>query len=543
VATGDWWRHGVVYQIYPRSFQDSNGDGVGDLAGIRSRLDHLAGSPHSLGIDAIWLSPFYPSPMADYGYDVSDYCDVHPMFGTIADFDGLVADAHARGIRVLIDLVPNHTSEQHPWFIEARSSRENPKRDWYVWGDPRPRGRPPNNWRSAFKRVGSAWSFDERTGQYYLHHFLPQQPDLNWWNPQVREAIEGVLRFWLDRGVDGFRIDVAHGIIKDQQLRDNRFVWLRRHRYGGRWDWDRPEVHEVHRSFRRILDSYGDRMAAGEIDLDLPRLVRYYGTAADELHLGLNLDFNKIPWDPGRFGAAVDQMERLVPADAWPNYALSNHDRSRHATRFDDGTGIGRVRARVAALMLLTLRGTPFLYYGEEIGMSDVPIPRELATDIDGRDPCRTPMQWDGSPNAGFTTGRPWLPLAADVAGSNVDAQREDPASMLSLYREIIAERRRSPALHAGRYRALRRAPRGVLAYLRETKDEAVLVALNFDRRAKMLNDPALPDRGELAVGTDPGRARGDLRLRPLELAPTEGLLVRLRGSAMARDRKLAGTG
>ncbi|CAN5115383.1 alpha-amylase family glycosyl hydrolase [soil metagenome] len=523
---GSWWREGVFYEIYPRSFQDSDGNGIGDLAGITARLDHLGGAPSSLGVDAIWITPFYPSPGRDYGYDVSDYCGVDPLFGTLAEFDALVAAAHARGIRVLVDLVPNHTSDQHPWFVDARSSRQSTKRDWYVWGDPRPNGRPPNNWKSAFRRVGGAWTFDPATAQYYLHHFMREQPDLNWWNPAVREAVHEVMRFWLERGVDGFRIDVAHGIVHDALLRDNRFVWLRRGgRYAHRWDWDRPEVHEVHRGFRRLLDSYGDRVAVGEIDLALPAIARYYGTGGDELHLGLNLHFNRIPWSARGFRRAVEEFDRVLPRDGWPNYGLSNHDRPRHASRFDDGKGAGTARARVAAMMLLTLRGTPFLYYGEELGMMDVPVPPELATDVAGRDPCRTPMQWDGTTNAGFTTGRPWLPVAADAARVNVVAQRDDPSSMLSLYRRLIGARRASPALRRGRYIAMR-APADCFAYRRETSDERVLVALNFSGRPRRLALGA--GRADLLCSTDVAR-HGTRVEGELALGPLEGITVRLR--------------
>jgi alpha-glucosidase len=513
---GSWWREGVFYQIYPRSFQDSNGDGIGDLAGITRRLDHLNdGSPASLGIDAIWLSPFYRSPMADFGYDVSDYRDVDPIFGALSDFDRLLQEAHRRGIRVLVDLVPNHTSDQHPWFVASRSSRNDPKRSWYVWADPR-RGGPPNNWRAVFGSAEkrSAWTLDPASGQYYLHHFLPQQPDLNWWNEDVRRAVDDVMRFWLERGVDGFRIDVAHSLVKDQRLRDNPRLFAKRR---PRRNWNLDEVHEIHRRWRRLLDKYDDRMAVGEVSArELSRLVRYYGND-DELHMPFNFNFLRQPWIAERFRGVVEEWERLLPSYAWPDYTLSNHDRSRAASRY------GPHRARVAALMLLTLRGTPFIYYGEEIGMTDVAIPRERIVDVDGRDPERAPMQWDATPNAGFTTGEPWLPMAADALRNNVAVQRDDPSSLFSFYRRLIRLRRGSPALRAGSYRSLR-APRGVFAYVREAGGERMMVALNFlDRTTRV----TLPADAEIVLSTLSQRAQEKLR-DTFELGRDEGVIARL---------------
>jgi alpha-glucosidase len=513
---GAWWREGIFYQIYPRSFQDSNGDGVGDLAGITARLDHLNdGTPASLGIDAVWLSPFYRSPMADFGYDVSDYRDVDPTFGNLAEFDRLLAEAHRRGIRVIVDLVPGHTSDRHPWFLAARSSRSDPKRDYYVWADPR-RGGPPNNWRAVFKRVGSAWTLDGATGQYYLHHFLPQQPDLNWWNPKVREAIQDVMRFWLDRGVDGFRVDVASGLIRDERLRNNApFQLMGRPR---RRNWDLDEVHDIHRGWRKVLDSYdAERMAVGEVGVrDLRRLVRYYGDD-DELQLSFNFHFLEQPWVAERFRAVVEEWERLLPDHAWPDYTLSNHDRSRAVSRY------GLERAGVAAVMLLTLRGTPFIYYGEEIGMTDGPIPSNRVVDIDGRDPERTPMQWDASPNAGFTAGDPWLPVAPNYTKRNVAAQRDDSASLFSLYRRLNWLRKSSPALRRGSYRTIR-APRGVFAFAREADGERVLVALNFTKSPQMVSLGT--GDATVKVSTDHERDDEPLSLASVELRPDEAIVL-----------------
>jgi len=543
VATGDWWKHGVVYQIYPRSFADGNGDGVGDLPGITSRLDHLNdGTPDSLGVDAIWLSPFYPSPMADFGYDVSDYTGVHPDFGTLDDFDRLVAEAHARGIRVVVDLVPNHTSDQHPWFLESRSSRDSPKRDWYVWADPKPDGSPPNNWTSSFPPAGRAWTFDEATGQWYLHSFLPEQPDLNWWNPEVRAAMDDVMRFWLDRGVDGFRVDVAHKMARDPELRDNPLVDLgegedqlsgpemaRRLAGQQRYDQDWPEVHEILRRFRRTLEEYDDRMAVGEVYLlELATLAGYYGQGADELHLVHNFVFVHQPWKAEAFRAIVDEFWSLLPEGAWPAWFLGNHDHSRVATRYDEG-GNGQARARVAAMMVLTLRGTPFLYQGEELGMADGEIPPDRVIDIDGRDPERTPVQWDGTPSAGFTTGDPWLPVPESARQVNVAVQREDPRSMLSLYRRLLWYRKGSAALRQGGYRSLTDTPGGLYAYLRTEGDERLLVALNFTGRPLRYDAGALAPAGRLEFSTDPDRPAGEqVGLGPLEVGPDEGMVVRL---------------
>ncbi len=536
MATGDWWKHGVVYQVYPRSFQDTNGDGIGDLPGITARLDHLNdGTPRSLGVDAIWISPFYPSPMRDFGYDVSDYCDVSAEYGTLADFDELLHEAHARSIRVIVDIVPNHTSSDHPWFVASRSGRDDPKRDWYVWRDPAPGGGPPNNWLSAFGRGRPAWTLDERTGQYYLHSFLPEQPDLNYWNPDVRFAMEDVFRFWLDRGVDGFRIDVANKVGFDPDLADNPPGW--EDGLAARHDEDWPAVHEILRGFRRVLDRYDDRMAVGEIAfLDPKRVASYYGTAGDELHLAFNFSFLRCPWSAEAFRAATDTFESVLPGGAWPDYTLSNHDCPRARSRYDLGDGTsGLRRARVGALMLLTLRGTPFLYYGEEIGMRDGVIPPERIVDVDGRDPERTPMQWDASPNAGFTTGTPWLPVADGSAELNVDAERDDPGSLFAYVRGLIWWRRGSAALRWGSYRPLDGSPPGIFAYVRESGDERLLVGLNFTGETVSLDTSVasiggmptgLPPTGTIVLATDPERQGGRTSLRPLVLGPDEGLVI-----------------
>ncbi len=535
-----WWREGVLYQVYPRSFQDSDGDGVGDLRGITARLDHLAGRDDSLGIDGIWISPFYPSPMADFGYDVADYCDVDPRFGTLADFDELLREAHARGIRVVIDLVPNHTSDQHPWFRASRSSRTDPKRDWYVWADPKPDGSPPNNWQSAFvRRQTAAWTFDEATGQSYLHSFLPEQPDLNWWNPAVREAFDGILRFWLDRGVDGFRVDVAHRMARDPELRDNPDYGIGPGEVLTHWteadaprDQDWPEVHEIIRGFRRTVDEYDGRLLLGEVFLlDPARLVTYYGSGADELHLAFNFSFLRAPWSAGAFREEVATFERLLPPGAWPDYTLSNHDNPRAVSRHAPGgdLAVGRRRARMAAVMLLTLRGTPFVYYGEEIGMADGEIPPDRVVDVAGRDAARTPMQWAPQRDGGFTTGDAWLPVGAETASVNVEAQRDDPRSMLALFRQMIRLRRASPALRRGTWEPVAATPPDVFAWRRREGDEQWVIAANFGSGDEVLRLPGA-EPAALRLSSDPARPLGSA-VPVLELGPEEAVVLELTGA------------
>src|SRR5215208_5352153 len=458
-----WWQTGVIYQIYPRSYQDSKADGIGELHGITRRLDYLS---DTLGVDAVWLSPIYPSPMHDFGYDVADYTGIHPLFGTLADFDRLLEETHRRGLKLILDLVPNHTSDEHPWFLESRSRRDNPKRDWYIWRDPAPDGGPPNNWLSFFG--GPAWTFDEKTGQYYMHQFVKQQPELNYRNPEVRQALMDTMRFWLDRGVDGFRVDVIWLMMKDPEFRDEPL----------NPDWDGiyplmklqhiytanlPEVHDLIAEMRAILDSYDERMMVGEIYLPNEDLIKYYGTPdRKECHLPFNFQLILAPWKAAIVRQMVDAYEAALPSEAWPNWVLGNHDQHRLATR------IGADQARVANMLLLSLRGTPTCYYGDELGMQDVPIPPEKVQDppainqpeiahIVGRDPERTPMQWDASPNAGFAAAdvrELWLPLASNYKEVNVASQLEEARSMLNFYRKLLAYRKSTPALLWGSYRS-----------------------------------------------------------------------------------------
>jgi alpha-glucosidase len=478
-----WWQTGILYQIYPRSFQDSDGDGVGDLKGIVERLPYIA----ELGADAIWLSPIFVSPMADFGYDIADYCAIDPLFGTMRDFDALVAAAHARGIRVLLDLVPNHTSDRHPWFIESRSSRANPKRDWYIWRDAAPGRGVPNNWLSEFG--GSAWQFDERTGQYYYHAFLRSQPDLNWRNPAVAEAIHHVMRFWLERDVDGFRVDAIWHLIKDAQFRDNLPNPDFR---GGKpyrsllpvYSTDRPEVHGAIAGMRAMLDEFADRVLISEAYMPVEKLAAYYGRNLGGAHLPFNFALIETPFESRAIAALVERYERALPQSGWPNWVMGNHDRPRLASR------IGVENARLAAILLLTLRGTPTLYYGDEIGMTQVSIPPErardpAAADVPGRDGARTPMQWDASAHAGFSAIEPWLPLG-DFAAVNVAHERSDPGSLFNLYRRLIALRRGSAALCSGSYRTLA-VDDATLTYVRQACGQDLMVALNFSgSRAKI---------------------------------------------------------
>jgi alpha-glucosidase len=532
-----WWQKGIVYQIYPRSYQDSNGDGIGDLPGIIQRLDYIK----SLHVDAIWISPIYPSPMHDFGYDVSDYTAVHPIFGTMADFDRLLAETHRRGLKLILDLVPNHTSHRHPWFIESRDSRDNPKRDWYIWRDPAPDGGPPNNWVSVFG--GPAWTFDESTGQYYLHQFLREQPELNYRHPEVLPAILNVMRFWLDKGVDGFRVDVIAQLIKDEQLRDEppNPAWDGQNPYYSLnhiYTKGLPEVHSYIRQMRAVINEYEERVLIGEAYVYYEELMAYYGENLDECHLPFNFHLLKVDWNAPAVRHLIEAYEGMFPPGAWPNWVLGNHDKPRVATR------VGPQQARVATMLLLTLRGTPTTYYGEEIGLENVPIPPEMVQDppaitqpeiahLVGRDPERTPMPWDDSPNAGFAaTGvRPWLPLAADYRERNVAAQSKEPTSMLNLYRALTWLRQEQPALHWGDYASMEVGAEGadIYAYRRTAPGaDEFLVVLNFGGRGHTLELSHVAAQASIALTTDM-RRHGRVDLSRLELGPHEGLVLQIR--------------
>lgn len=528
--SANWWQHGVIYQIYPRSFQDSGADGVGDLNGIRRRLTYLKW----LGVDALWISPIYPSPMADFGYDVSDYCDIDPLFGDLADFDKLLAEAHALGLRVILDFVPNHTSAQHPWFLESRTSRDNPKRSWYIWRDPAPDGGPPNNWLANFG--GSGWEYDQATGQYYYHSFLPEQPDLNWRNPDVRRMLYDVLRFWLSRGVDGFRVDVLWLLIKDDQFRDNppNPAWQANQagidRLLQRYSADRPEIHEVVAQMRKVIDEYPDRVLIGEIYLPLERLVTYYGRDMEGAHLPFNFQLVFSAWNATEIQRLITEYEAALPKQGWPNWVLGNHDQKRIATR------VGRAQARVAAMLLMTLRGTPTIYYGDELGLQDVAIPRDQIRDPWalnepglglGRDPARTPMPWDVSPYAGFSTVPPWLPLNPDWPERNVAVEADDPGSMLNLYRRLIALRRQYVALHAGDYLGFW-VNQNVLGYARHSPGECLFIALNFATEHHVMDLPAYAPEGRVLLSTTLARD-GEPARNGIQLGPAEGVILDLK--------------
>jgi alpha-glucosidase len=522
-----WWREGVLYQVYPRSFRDSNGDGIGDLPGITEKLDHL----EWLGVDGLWLNPTFPSPNRDWGFDVADYRGVHPDFGTLEDLDELVEQAGPRGIRVLLDLVPNHTSDQHAWFVESRSAKDSPKRDWYVWADPGPDGGPPNNWLAVFG--GSAWQLDEGSGQYYLHNFAVEQPDLNWWSDEVRQEFLDILSFWFDRGVAGFRIDVAHGLVKDRELRDNppaapgdsldeRTVGQRR-----AYSMNRPEVHDVFRSWRELGNAQEpQRVLIGETwALDLEKLAAFYGSADDELHLNFNFFFVQEPLEVAPLSRVVADTERLFSPGSQPCWTASNHDVGRFPTRWCHGD---RRKVPPALMLLLTLRGTPVLYYGDELGMPDTKLPPGLVLDVQEldhkppRDPCRTPMPWSDARHGGFSDGDadPWLPLG-DTAAVNVAAQRDEPGSTLNFTRDLIALRRQSDDLKSGAYEQLE-ASDGGWAYRR---GDDTVVALNLSDGELEL--PGM--EGEIALCTQRERD-GERVTGALALAPWQAAVLRAAG-------------
>jgi alpha-glucosidase len=525
-----WWQHGVIYQIYPRSFQDSNGDGVGDLPGILGRLDYL----QWLGVNAMWLSPIYPSPMADFGYDICDYENIDPVFGTLTDFDCLVGELHRRDLKLILDFVPNHTSDRHPWFQESRRSVHSSQRNWYVWKPPGVGGGPPNNWLSEFG--GPAWTFDPQTSHYYYHAYLPQQPDLNWREPEVQEAMHGVMRFWLDRGVDGFRVDAIHMLVEDEKLHDNppNPAWepgmsparslVRLH------SCDQPETHHLVAGMRKVLDEYEGRVLIGEAYLPISRLMMYYGDALGGFHLPFNFHLLSTPWNATAIAALAREYEAALPAGAWPNWVLGNHDRSRLINRVG-----GVAQARLAAMLLLTLRGTPTLYYGDELGMHDVAIPPERVQDPWeknvpglglGRDPCRTPMQWTADEHAGFSSTPPWLPVSDDSETVNVTTESADPDSLLGLHRALLRLRHSETALASGNYCEHRVGPH-ILSYERIAGERRILVALNFGTESYSL--PLEPGANlSVLLSTHAGGPLANTASEKLRLRAMEGIVARL---------------
>jgi len=484
-----------------------------------------------LGVNAIWLSPVFTSPMADFGYDIADYVDVDPLFGKLADVDRLIEAAHRHQIKLILDLVPNHTSDQHPWFVESRATRTNPKREWFIWRDPAPAGGTPNNWLSEFG--GSAWAFDPNTNQYYYHTFLAAQPDLNWRNPAVRNAMHDVMRFWLRRGVDGFRVDAVWYLIKDDQFRDNpvnpdfRPGGLPRDALIPLFTADLPEVHGAISGMRRVLDEFPDRVLLGEIYLPIERLVAYYGRDLDGVHFPYNFALLTAKWDARSLARLIDEYEAALPSGGWPNWVLGNHDRPRLATR------IGRDQARIAAMLLMTLRGTPTLYYGDEIGMQQAAIPPELVQDPFeknvpgigiGRDGCRTPMQWDNTKSAGFSDADPWLPVADTYRYENVERFRKDKGSLYWLYRRLIDLRRKHVSLAEGSYKPLP-ASGDLLLFCRELRDERVLTALNLGAAPTSFSVPDETSPGRVLISSFADREGEEVRAR-IDLRANEGLLV-----------------
>jgi alpha-glucosidase len=527
-----WWQSGIIYQIYPRSFQDSNGDGIGDLQGIISRLDYVK----ALGVEAIWISPIFPSPMKDFGYDVSDYTGVHEIFGNMSDLEELIMQIHNRDMKVLLDLVPNHTSDQHEWFKESRSSKTNSKRDWYIWRPAGKDGGPPNNWISGFG--GSSWTLDQKTGEYYLHSFTPEQPDLNYRNPEVVDAILDVIRFWLDKGVDGFRIDVICNMIKDELLRDEPLnpEWdgvMPYDKLNHIYTFNIPEVHDIIIKMRAVIDSYEDKVMIGETWLPYNVMIEYYGKN-DECHLPFNFHLLAADWNASVIKDKVDEYEKALPAGCWPNYVLGNHDQPRVATR------VGKEQARVALMMLLTLRGTPTVYNGEEIGMHNVDIPTHLVKDPPavnnpeiadkvGRDPIRTPMQWNADELAGFSCKgvTPWLPLADDYKINNVELQSKDEKSMLSLFKNLSKLRENDELLTTGDYKSLESKSDDVFVYARSNDKETLIILLNFSNIQQNTNIALESDNAKIILSTKLDKT-GDIDLSNIKLCPNEGIMIRL---------------
>jgi alpha-glucosidase len=491
----EWWKDAVVYQIYPRSFYDGNDDGVGDIQGIIQKLDYLNdGTQNSLGIDALWISPIYPSPMKDCGYDIQNYIDIDPLFGNLDDFKVLLAEAHKRGIKILMDLVLNHTSDQHPWFQESRDKNSD-KADWYIW-HPGINGKKPNNWICGLE-LKNAWWWDEKRGEYYLGTFTRFQPEVNFRNPELKKEMYNVVKFWLDLGVDGFRMDVVNWFIKDDQFRSNplslkAFPDLFQHHL---YDRNRPETHEICKDIRSIADSYsGDKMLVGEIYVDdASEAASYHGKHLDELHMAFNFNFMFQRWSAKKFYQSIERWYQALPEGAWPNFTLSNHDYFRHYSRYKKGAHSDQ-RAKLAITMLLTLRGTPFLYYGEEIGMENTPVPRQKAMDplerfplIPGRARARTPMQWSAEVNAGFSSRTPWLPVNKNYPQKNVSSQSHQPYSLLQFYKKILWLRKETEELKSGDIEFVHRGEQNLLSYLRTQKDSYWII-LNFSSHSRKVD-------------------------------------------------------
>src|SRR3989338_1033371 len=524
-----WFQKSVVYEIYPRSFKDTNHDGVGDLRGVIQKLDYFK----ELGIGALWLAPVYTSPMADFGYDVADYCGVDPIFGTIRELDDLINKAHEKEIKVIMDFVPNHTSDKHPWFEASRSSEDDPKRSRYIWKKGKKDGSP-NNWLSTFG--GSGWEYDDKTQSYYYHSFLKEQPDLNWRNPEVKEAMKNVLRFWLDRGVDGFRVDVVYYIFKDAEFKDNplnpQFVPGTDNPYMEQihvYDKGLPETLGIVKEFCHVLEEYKDKCLISEIYAPFEKLKPYYAACDTKIHFPFNMNLIGLNWSAEDYRSLVEEVESNLREDDMPNYILGNHDKSRVVSR------VGKPRARLLAMLQMTLRSTPFIYYGEELGMENGDIHEdEIRDNFEkhvpgmglGRDPMRTPMQWTAEQYSGFSEARPWLPVASGYAECNVVSERGDPASFLNLYKKLIHTRNTSDALLKGKYETVDVDNEEVYAYSRAYEKEKFIVLLNFsDQEQKIL----LRGRYVLVCSSFMDKAKeGNVDSRRVTLRPNEGQLLRV---------------
>ena len=528
-----WIHSSVVYQIYPLSFKDSNADGKGDLGGIIEKLDYLNDGKESLGIKAVWISPVYKSPMIDGGYDISDYYDIDPLFGDIKTFDRLVSELHRRKMKLIVDLVGNHTSFAHPWFVEARSSRDNPKRDWYIWKDPKPDGSPPNNWLSVFG--GSAWIYEKASGQYCLHSFMPTQPDLNWKNPEVQSEMKKIMEFWIGRGVDGFRVDALYHFIEDSLYRDDPpnpdFIpgddpyksLLHIHSKG------QAELPEAMKIFREIIAEHKDIFIVSEVYAPVPKLKEMYAICPGEQYAPFNFNLIGLPWKASAYKKSIDEFEKVLVLEETPTYVLGNHDLSRVRTR------LGKECSRLAAFLLFTLRGVPFVYYGDEIGMKDEKIPYEKVQDAAeretpgfqlGRDPGRTPMQWDDSQYAGFSAAEPWLPLGENWKTDNVKSQDVNPKSILSMYRTLIHFRNGSIVLQRGKYVPLTSRSEDVFSFLREYGNERLLVVANFSNDTV---EETLPNgQVKIIVSSYLDRRSEEVSGTLITLRPQEGYLLEI---------------
>jgi alpha-glucosidase len=505
----NWWKHGVVYHIYPQSFKDSNHDGIGDLPGIIAQLDYLA----DLGIDAIWLSPVYPSPMADAGYDIANYRDIDPQYGTMNDFRRLLEAAHQKNIRVIMDLVLNHTSNRHPWFLESKSSIHSPKRDWYIW-QPAKKGKRPNNWMTNFGK--KAWRYDMLTKEYYYHSFFWEQPDLNWRNQDVKKAMFEIINFWLEMGVDGFRLDVINLLFKDKEFKNNvSGFFVKKSKIHNR---NQPEVYPLLQDFRKLLDTYPEKTSVGEIYTPPPGrttlAVSFLGNGADMLNMVFDFSLVFTPWNAGAYYKTIARYYRKLPALGWPCFFLSNHDTGRSVKRLGKLTFHKYAKAKLHAVLLLTLKGTPFIYYGDETGMENSKIPKKYIQDLygkifypffRGRDRARTPMQWNSSRNAGFSTAQPWLPVAKNYQTINVETEQKDENSILNVYKQLLSLRKKHIVLQTGNITFFHKGQKNLLSYTRKDEQEEIFILLNFSNRKKKAYTGALGNAAEVLFSTHRG--------------------------------------